>query len=74
MAESVHVERRRQFCMRCGQMMFEYFRSSDGHFGLLAPAGRKDSSQPNELRCPVCGARYRWLERLDPTGQPFTRV
>ena len=76
MLGSVRVERRRQFCARCGQLMFEYFRSPDGHFGLVdAPDPRELGSAVGRVgvRCPVCGARYRLLERLNPMGQPVER-
>jgi len=66
-----------RFCLRCGQSMFEYYRSPDGHFGLVdAPetAGREESGHEREVRCPTCGARYRLLERVDPSGQPVTRA
>ncbi|HKS96374.1 MAG TPA: hypothetical protein VJV74_09600 [Terriglobia bacterium] len=69
------VERRRQFCLRCGQMMFEYFRSPDGHFGLVATPEDTDSGKraEHEVRCPTCGARYRLLDRLSAVGQPIER-
>ena len=73
MPGSVRVERRRQFCARCGQLMFEYFGSPDGHFGLVdAPDLRQPGSAARRVgvRCPACGARYRLLERLNPIGQP----
>lgn len=69
------VERRRQFCLRCGQLMFEYFRSPDGHFGLVEVPEEPDSGKrdPHEVRCPTCGARYRLLDRLSAVGQPIER-
>jgi len=69
------VERRRQFCLRCGQLMFEYFRSPDGHFGLVASPEEPDSGERDrrEVRCPTCGARYRLLDRLSAMGQPIER-
>lgn len=76
MPDSAQVERRRQFCQRCGQLMFEYFRSSDGHFGLVDVAeeavnlSRRDQ---REVHCPACGARYRLLDRLSAMGQPVER-
>jgi hypothetical protein len=54
--------------------MFEFFRSPDGHFGLvdsvepLAMAGNN-----REVCCPTCGARYRLLDRLNAMGQPIER-
>lgn len=74
MRESVRVERRRQFCRRCGQLMFEYFRSPDGHFGLVDDMERNEGVHAPEVCCPTCGARYRLLDRLDPTGQPIIRA
>jgi DNA-directed RNA polymerase subunit RPC12/RpoP len=73
MPESVHAERRRQFCTRCGQLMFEYYRSPDGHFGLVDRAGLEESALSREVRCPTCGAKYRLLDRVDATGQPVVR-
>lgn len=69
------VERRRQFCLRCGQLMFEYFRSPDGHFGLVAAPEEPDSGEHgrHEVQCPTCGARYRLLDRLSAIGQPIER-
>lgn len=74
MPEQYRDHRRRQFCARCGQLMFEYFRSPDGHFGMVdwprqSQAGRSSS----EVRCPTCGAQYRLLERLNAMGQPVER-
>jgi len=74
MAEALHVERRRQFCGRCGQLMFEFYRSPDGHFGLAGDARQEASPRGIEVCCPTCGARYRWLDRVDAAGQPVTRV
>jgi hypothetical protein len=68
------VQRRRQFCSRCGQLMFEYFRSPDGHFGLLdslKPTRKKESNR--EISCAACGARYCFLERLNAMGEPIER-
>ena len=76
MIESAQVERRRQFCSRCGQLMFEYFRSADGHFGLAEEPDRarpESAVQSRDVCCPTCGARYRLLDRLSPTGQPVER-
>jgi len=71
--EELSVNRRRQFCARCGQMMFEYFRSPDGHFGVVDDVGAFVEASRAEVFCPTCGARYRLLERLSPTGQPVER-
>jgi len=73
MAEAVHVVRRRQFCMRCGQLMFEFHRSPDGYFGLIGEVGAEASARGLEVRCPTCGAGYRLLERVDAAGQPVVR-
>ena len=72
--KEVEVERRRQFCARCGQFMFEFYRSPDGHFGLVGDIGREASPRGFQVRCPTCGARYRLLERVDAMGQPVDRV
>jgi hypothetical protein len=70
------VQRRRQYCLRCNQLMFEYYRSTDGHFGLVNPGqgvfvqGRSGEGQ---LRCPACRAPYRLLDRLNAMGQPVER-
>jgi transcriptional regulator NrdR family protein len=74
MSEATGVVRRRQFCARCGQMMFEFYRSPDGHFGLVGEVGRGASAPGPEVRCSTCGARYRLLERVDAAGQPVARV
>ena len=53
--------------------MFEYFRSPDGHFGVVDEIARVSAERGGEFLCPTCGARYRLLERLDPTGRPVAR-
>jgi hypothetical protein len=73
MPESGHAERRRQFCSRYGQLMFEYYRSPDGHFGLLNGVRQSPSGRGGEVSCPTCGAKYRLLDRVDATGQPVER-
>lgn len=65
-------ERRRQFCARCGQLMFEFYRSPDGHFGVVNLPAQEDRAA-GEVRCPTCDARYRLLDRLDAMGQPVAR-
>jgi hypothetical protein len=58
-------------------MMFEYYASPDGHFGLASLAGSKAVNGPmsrREIHCLKCGARYRLLDRLDATGQAANRV
>ena len=67
-------ERRRQFCARCGQLMFEYFRSPDGHFGFVNDIPRAADGRSGEVVCPTCGARYRLLDRVDSMGRPVARV
>jgi len=74
MSETARVERRRQFCARCGQLMFELYRSPDGHFGLASDLRRKASRRGCEMSCPTCGACYRLLERVDAGGRPVARV
>ncbi len=74
MTEAVRVVRRRQFCVLCGQLMFEFYRSPDGHFGLVGDVGAESSVRGLEVRCPTCGARYRLLERVDASGQPVARL
>jgi hypothetical protein len=76
MVTSVRVELRRQFCSRCGQVMFEYYRSPDGHFGLAAAPWRKAGAvagEHDEVFCALCGARYRLLERTNAMGQAVER-
>jgi hypothetical protein len=76
MTETPSVQRRRQYCLRCNQLMFEYYRSSDGHFGLVNPqAGAfvEGTSGRRALRCPACRAPYRLLDRLNAMGQPVER-
>jgi hypothetical protein len=53
--------------------MFEYFRSPDGHFGLVDSPEAEKPAHRGEVRCPTCGARYRLLDRLGVTGQPIER-
>ncbi len=74
MTEGLNVARRRQFCALCGQLMFEFFRSPDGHFGLVnsvQPIPRQESN--SVVRCPTCGASYRLLERVNAMGAPVER-
>jgi len=73
MTQASRVLRRRQFCVRCGQLMFEFYRSPDGHFGLVGDVGAVTSARGLEVRCPTCGARYRLLEKVDAAGQPVAR-
>lgn len=72
--EEARVLRRRQFCARCGQLMFEFCRSPDGHFGLVSEVRGEVFPRGVQVRCPICGARYRLLERVDAAGQPVMRI
>ena len=74
MEESRGVKRQRQFCARCGQLMFEYYSSFDGHFGVVDDLPTHRGITRKELLCPVCGSRYRLLEGLDATGHPLAKV
>ncbi len=65
--------RRRQFCARCGQLMFEFFSSPDGHFGLVDELRAGRGRHGSEVVCPSCGARYRLLDRINAMGQPVER-
>ena len=53
--------------------MFEYYRSPDGHFGLVDVA-TSELSQSRQVRCPSCGAGYRLLDRVDATGSPVVKM
>ncbi|MFZ0960795.1 MAG: hypothetical protein WAO35_07795 [Terriglobia bacterium] len=74
MSDGVRVVRRRQFCGLCGQLMFEFYRSPDGHFGLVGEVGTQASAGGWVVRCPTCGAGYRLLDRVDAAGQPVARL
>jgi DNA-directed RNA polymerase subunit RPC12/RpoP len=74
MTESVRVVRRRQYCALCGQQMFEFYRSPDGHFGLVDDVGAEASARGPQVQCPTCGARYWLLERVDAAGQSVARI
>ena len=67
------AQRRRQYCARCNQLMFEYFLSPDGHFGLLKEVGCKEGRREPEVACATCGAMYELLDKVDATGQPVSR-
>jgi hypothetical protein len=73
MMETASVQRRRQYCLRCNQLMFEYYRSPDGHFGLVGPPQPVSGGEEPEVSCPSCRARYRLLDRLNAMGQPVER-
>ncbi len=66
-------ERRRQFCARCGQLMFEFHSSPDGHFGLVDDLRKVTFDGGGDIHCPTCDAQYRLLERLSANGQPVVR-
>jgi hypothetical protein len=74
MTEAVHMVRRRQFCTRCVQLMLEFYRSPDGHFGLAFELGAKASACGLDVCCPTCGARYRLLERMGAARKPVARL
>jgi hypothetical protein len=77
MNEAPRVNHCWQFCSRCNHMMFEYYASPDGHFGLASLSGSKAVEGPTsrrEVQCLKCGARYRLLDRLDAMGQAANRV
>ena len=74
MREEASVLRRRQYCARCTQLMFEFYRSPDGHFGLVSEVKGVQSPRGLQVRCPTCGARYQVLERVDAMGQPVARL
>lgn len=67
------VQRRRQFCARCNQLMIEYFLSPDGHFGLVKQVGREETRRKPDVMCATCGAVYELLDKVDATGQPAVR-
>ena len=74
MIEMTTVQRRRLYCLRCNQLMFEYYRSPDGHFGLVGlPQPVSGGNGESEVSCPACRARYRLLDRLNAMGQPVER-
>jgi hypothetical protein len=74
MTEPGRVLRRRQFCALCGQLMFEFYRSPDGHFGLVGDVEAEASPEGLVVRCLTCGARFRLLERVDAAGKLVVRV
>lgn len=68
------VVRRRQYCGLCGQIMFEFYRSADGHFGLVNEIGAEASGRGLRVKCLTCGAGYRLLDRADSTGQTVAKL
>jgi len=67
------AQRRRQYCTRCNRLMFEYFLSPDGHFGVVKEVCRNADGGKAEVVCPTCGAVYELLDMVDATGQPVAR-
>ena len=63
-----------EFCARCGQAMFEYFRSPDGHFGMVSRPPSPEGDKAKEITCPTCGTLYILLDRLDAQGRPVRRA
>jgi hypothetical protein len=74
MTDAARVVRRRQFCARCGQLIFEFYCSPDGHFGLVGDVATEASAPGHVVCCPTCGGRYRLLDRVDAAGQPVARL
>lgn len=66
----------REYCPLCGQVMFEFYRSPDGHFGIVnRPIGRDSQRDAGaEIACPTCGAVYILLDRLDAQGHPVRKA
>ena len=67
------AQRRRQYCARCNQPLFEYFLSPDGHFGVLNELGREEARRRPVVECAKCGATYELLDRVEAGGQPVAR-
>jgi hypothetical protein len=74
MTESIGAVRRRQYCVLCGQQMFEFYRSPDGHFGFVDDVKAETSARGLHVRCATCGACYRLLDRVDASGQPVAKL
>ena len=75
--EFLCVRHRRQFCTRCNHLMFEYYASPDGHFGLANFAEEShgvESSAGREVRCRKCGARYQLLGRPNGMAEPVVTI
>ena len=51
MTESIGAVRRRQYCVLCGQQMFEFYRSPDGHFGFVDEVMAETSARGLQVRC-----------------------
>ena len=54
--------------------MFEYYCSLDGHFGMVDDLRSHGETKGQEFLCHLCGARYRWLDRMGPLGQPSVQA
>ena len=54
--------------------MFEFYRSPDGHFGIVDDVAEFRDDARGEIRCPTCSARYRLLDKIDPTGFPVRKM
>lgn len=54
--------------------MFEFYRSPDGHYGLVGEVGAQPAARGLAVDCPTCGARYRLLDRVNAAGQLVARV
>jgi len=67
------AQRRSQYCTRCNSLMFEYYLSPDGHFGVVEEVCRKGDGRKPEVVCPTCGAVYKLLDTVDASGQPVAR-
>jgi len=74
MGQQGKTRRCREFCARCGQAMFEYFRSPDGHFGMVGPPPMPGQDKGKEIACPMCDTLYILLDRLDAQGRPVRRA
>jgi hypothetical protein len=75
--ESLRLRHCRQYFGRCNQLIFEYYASPDGHFGLvnLCEGARNEGPEGKRIvRCGKCRARYRLLERLNAMGEPAERI
>ncbi len=77
MSETVRVRHGRKYCVRCNQLIFEYYASPDGHFGLVNLCEGASFAGPGGkriVRCGKCRAEYRLLERLNAMGEPAERL
>ena len=74
MSSSHATKLRLKYYARCGQEMFQFYQSPDGHFGLLVDVDEFRDDARGETRCPTCGSRYKLLERIDPTGGPVRKM